>query len=358
MIVFFLFAHAQEIPKNKLQEDAIEWEFEHYTRPFSDKAPFVSAQVCSMCHKEIFSQWKESRHAQSWSNDIFMEGYIMEPDPICVYCHAPHQEQVQEIKKNEDWVRAMHPVHGSLMDRPKRLPEPSADEGITCASCHLREGKVIAAQDKPLAAHPISVNPRLSQSVFCKDCHDFPVIERHNGQTIISETAMQTTYQEWLAWEAQGNTQQCQGCHMPDGRHDWHGANNREILHQSVSISLHRERESVVFTLESVGVGHHMPTGDLFRHMRIEVFKAGEWQEVAYIGRKFASQWEDERPYKRLVHDSSLRPGIPQSYHLSEKKRLPWRLVYYYTSQKDIFRALLPRSVVTEVLAEGMLPPI
>ena len=350
MFLWVFCAFGQEKPIHS------DWEFEQYTRPLSDRAPFISAKVCANCHKDIYKQWKESRHALSWSNELFTEGYILEPDPICVYCHAPHREQAQEIERNEEWVRSMHPDRGSLTEHPPRYPEPMASEGITCATCHVREGKVIAAQERSLAGHPIQVDERLSQSIFCKDCHDFPVIERHNGRLIISETAMQTTYQEWLLWSQQGNAQQCQDCHMSEGKHDWHGANNRELLQASVSIDVHRDGSEVVFTLQSVGVGHHMPTGDLFRHMRIEIKRDGEWAEVAYIGRKFASQWEGDRPYKRLVYDNALRPEVPQEFRISEHRSLPWRLVYYYTSQKDIFRATLPTSVTTEILDQGSIP--
>ena len=82
------------------------------------------------------------------------------------------------------------------------------------ATCHLRGGKVIVSSPKPLAAHPVAVDPRLSESVFCKDCHDFPVLERYNGELVVSTTSMQTTYQEWEAWMGKGGDASCQDCHM------------------------------------------------------------------------------------------------------------------------------------------------
>lgn len=333
----------------------LDWEFSNYDRPLSKKAPFISAEACRACHTKTTEQWEKSRHALSWSNALFQEGYIAEPDPFCVFCHAPHAEQREETLKNEPWVRAMHPETGSLLNRPPRYPEPMADEGINCATCHVREGKVIVSEPKPYAPHPIMVDARLSDSIFCKDCHDFPILERHNGELIASTTPMQTTYQEWTAWKESGGEASCQGCHMPDGRHDFHGANHRPLLRRSVAATVTKDGNEAVFSIQSVGVGHHVPSGDLFRHMTLELFVDDAWKEVEYIGRSFALQMEEDRPHKRLVSDTALRPGEVREYRKEWVSDRRWRLVYHYGSSLDEIRAVLPSSVLTEVLVEGRL---
>jgi hypothetical protein len=333
----------------------LDWEFSDYNTPLSEHAPFISAESCRSCHSKITAQWEQSRHAQSWSNPIFQEGYIAEPDPFCVYCHAPHAEQRIETLKNDPWVRSMHPVKGSLLNRPERYPEPLADEGINCATCHVRDGKMIASEPKPFAPHPITVDTRIKESVFCKDCHDFPILERHNGALIVSTTYMQTTYQEWETWKEKGGDESCQGCHMPEGRHDFHGANHRPLLKKSLQVQVYKEGHEVIFVLESIGVGHHLPTGDLFRHLTLDLFIENSWKEVAYIGRTFTLEWEDERANKRLVSDTALRPGEKREYRTKWKTGMPWRVVYHYGSKTDEARTLLPYSVLTEVLIQGKI---
>ena len=334
----------------------LDWGFSIYDEPLPKEAPFISASACQACHLDIVEQWKESRHAKAWTNPIFQEGYIAEPDPTCVYCHAPHKEQLEEIQSNQNWYVSMHPEKGSLLNRPIKNPEPKSQEGITCATCHVRFGSMIAGEENPSAMHPITVDKRLKKSEFCKDCHDFPIFERDNGVLHISTTPMQTTYQEWKDWSEHGGQQECQGCHMPNGRHDFHGANHRSLLHQSIHLDVTSSNDMGIFYVYTSGVGHHVPSGDLFRHLTIDVKIDGEWKEIAYIGRKFALKWDGDRSYKRLVSDTALRPNIPQTYEYPVEKGTKWRLVYHYGSKVDEARAVLPYSVLTEEIAKGVIP--
>jgi hypothetical protein len=339
-----------------LLQGVVGWGFSNYAKPLSHKAPFVSAETCRLCHQAIAEQWETSRHAQSWSNALFQEGYIAEPDPFCVFCHAPHAEQREEIRKNEAWVRAMHPEKGSLLNIERRYPEPLSGEGINCGTCHVREGKIISSRPKPQAEHLVVVDPRLSRSEFCKGCHDFPILERHHGELIASSTSMQTTYQEWQEWRAAGGEASCQDCHMPEGRHDFHGANHRPLLHKSVQIGVSLKDGEVLFRLSTSGVGHNVPSGDLFRHLSLDLFIKDAWQEKEYIGRTFALRREENRVYKRMISDTSIRPGETRTYRKQVLPGTAWRLVYHYGSKVDEARALLPTSVLTEVLAEGRVP--
>ena len=334
----------------------LDWGFSVYDKPLPEEAPFLSARACQSCHGHVFEQWKKSRHAQAWTNPIFQEGYIAEPDPTCVYCHAPHEEQHEEVRQNKAWYESMHPEKGSLINLPTKHSEPKSQEGITCATCHVRSGKMISAADNPAAMHPIIVDERIKTSEFCKDCHDFPIFERDNGILHVSTTPMQTTYQEWKVWSEGGGTQQCQGCHMPDGRHDFHGANQRSLLHRSIEIDVHSVQNKAIFEVSTTGVGHHVPSGDLFRHLTIDVQERNEWKEIAYIGRKFAIKWEGDRSFKRLVSDTSLRPDESQAYEYPVEKGMKWRLVYHYGSKVDEARAVLPSSVLIEILDQGVIP--
>ena len=54
-------------------------------------------------------------------------------------------------------------------------------------------------------------------------------------------------------------------------------------------------------TVTSVGVGHSFPTGDVFRHLTIEVREVredggapGDWRVVARLGRRFDTRLDSE----------------------------------------------------------------
>ena len=345
-----------------MAEDPITWGFERYFEPLSiDTQTFVESENCADCHPVIYSQWSQSRHALAWSNDIFQAGYIVEPDPICVFCHAPLPEQSREVFANHQWYLAQHPDRQksstSLKDIPK-LPEPRSAEGISCAVCHIRQAKVIGTQPAD-EAHPSIVSSKLSSSDFCKDCHDFPVVERHSGQVWISETPMQSTWQEWSTWAASQKTAPtCQDCHMPEGRHDFHGANHRPLLAKSLHVDVHRNQDSLTFTLRSVGVGHSFPTGDLFRHMTLEIREGKDWKVIHSMGRIFQLQFdeEDQMTHKRLQSDTSLKPGAPQKIQITAAHPIEWRVVYHYASTKDEERAMVSFDQLIEVMTTGISP--
>ena len=331
-------------------------EFDKYTQPLSQDIPFISAEECRSCHQQETEEWESSRHAQAWSNPLFQEGYIAEPDPVCIFCHAPHQAQLDEIKQNATWYAALHPSTGSLYNIPEKKPEPAANEGITCATCHLHRGWVRSSEANPQAAHPTFADPLLKSSEFCKDCHDFPIIERQNGRPFISDTPMQTTYQEWKEWSEQGGAQTCQGCHMPQGSHTMHGANDRELLKSSIQVELTRRDDFVLFSVQSVGVGHNLPSGDLFRNITAEIKIQDTWVVLAKWGRAFDEFVEPSGLHKRLVSDTAIRPNVPVHFSTNISIGTPWRVRYHYGSPRDELRGFLPIDDLIVTLKEGSAP--
>jgi hypothetical protein len=65
-----------------------------------------------------------SRHGQAWTNGIFQREYQQAPKPWCVNCHAPTDRAARA-----GW-RAGDP----------RL----AAQGVSCATCHVRGGRLVA----------------------------------------------------------------------------------------------------------------------------------------------------------------------------------------------------------------------
>ena len=334
-----------------LASSSVDWNFDKYTEPLPEQ--FVSASVCADCHQEQYQQWKDSRHALAWNNDLMQAGYIMEPETFCALCHAPYAEQLAEIQANESWYHAQHPTKGSLLNIPDKKAEPLAAEGITCAACHLRGGTILSSNDVALAAHPTQSTPFLKSSEFCKDCHDFPILEIHNEKIDVSTTPMQTTYTEWKDWTQQGGKESCQDCHMPNGSHHFYGANHRPSLKDSIQIHRESDDQKTIFTIESIGVGHNLPSGDILRRITLQIQRDQHWEIIHTMGKNFVIQMEDGLPRKRLQSNSSLQPGIPQRISVSAPQNTPWRVVYHYASAEDELRAMVSYDQLIYILAAG-----
>ena len=306
---------------------------------------------CGRCHAEV-DDWKGSRHHSAWSNDIFQAGYILEPQAFCVNCHAPLPEQGDEIEVNHPWYLAMHPE--SKAPLPAKQPERKADQGIHCSVCHWREGEVLAPKRSGKAPHPVREAPEMSDPAFCKSCHEFPMPAFHGGEIRVTETPMQSTWTEWAAYAAANGKGTCQSCHMPDGKHTFKGGHDIDLLRASVQVDVAVNGEEAVFTLRSVGVGHHFPTGDLFRNLQLQVKENGEWMTLRRFGREFELTPEGTEIVKRLVQETSLVPGVPQE--VPAPRGLPWRLDYHYGAPLDEVAGLVPYDRLVVTLLEGTTP--
>jgi hypothetical protein len=139
---------------------------------------------------------------------------------------------------------------------------------------------------------------------------------------------------------------------MPGGSHAFtHGAHDTEALRSALVVT----RSDGALTVEAVGVGHHLPSGDLFRHLTLEFWRAGSWQVQATFGRQFSVETNGlAHPVKREAGTTALQPGVPQTIPLLPGATA-WRLVYHYGSPKDEARGWLPESTLLTVVHEDRL---
>jgi hypothetical protein len=302
---------------------------------------------CAPCHTEIHEDWRASRHRVAWSNDLMIAGFVAEPLEFCVNCHAPLPEQRAEVLANLRFYRSLDPRRRTAAGIPKQHPEPTAGHGIHCATCHVRGDTYLAPERSDASPHDTRAVPEMATGDFCVNCHEFPMPVTHSGATVLSDAPMQSTGTEWRAWVASGGQERCQDCHMPGGRHVFRGAHDQEWLKQSVSVELSAARDR--FTLRSVGVGHDFPTGDLFRHLTLEVDRGSGFEVVDWMGRQFERDPEDVR---RVSSNTSLKPGEPRIVEVSGAFAR-WRLVYHYGSAADEARGLLDPDTIRVTLAMG-----
>lgn len=301
--------------------------------------PFVSAERCGTCHVAEYEQWQSSRHRVAHTNDLYQAGLFVEPQAFCVRCHAPLPAQQAEVFANFGAYRSRDPS-------AERAPEPHAAEGITCVACHDRDGAMAATSVSGRAPHATVVDETLSTSAFCADCHQFEMPSFRTDGVAFTGELMQATYAEWQAW---GGSQQCQDCHMPAGAHTFAGAHDREALAASFEVRVRRD----TLRLRSRGVGHRHPTGDLFRHVTVEVDTGDGFEVVHRIGKT----WRIERDaaghsQKRLEADNTLVPGQWRDVGLPPGW-IAWRVRYHYGSELDEHRGFLDPDAIVVTVAEG-----
>ena len=120
-------------------------------------------------------------------------------------------------------------------------------------------------------------------------------------------------------------------------------------------------------TLASVGVGHGFPSGDLFRHLTVEVRPAGDereeaWRVIDRMGRTFETRLDGSDPAGLQGRDRRYRagPGVPRVVRLPRTPgELVWRVRYHYGSERDEQRGLVPAEALFVTLATGTVgrPP-
>lgn len=138
---------------------------------------FPVAKTCGDCHIDIYKEWSQSAHARAFLSPDFMaitqEGSLTD----CVACHVP-----------EPQLTPVAPLLRTI------FPE----DGVTCTTCHLTNGKMLGPVQPTGAVHPHPIEVaqnRFKEAAFCGRCHE-------------------GTYQQWQETSVKPR-QTCQQCHMP-----------------------------------------------------------------------------------------------------------------------------------------------
>jgi len=146
--------------------------FEHLTASGDN---FAHAKDCGKCHVEIYREWSQSDHAKAYTNPYFRKATNNYTFESCIGCHAPQP---------------------GASDAAPAARAAAREDGVTCVSCHLRDGK-LAGPITPtgvIKPHPITVDEEFYRGVaICGGCHE-------------------GTLKEWNSVE--GYKKVCQQCHM------------------------------------------------------------------------------------------------------------------------------------------------
>jgi hypothetical protein len=114
----------------------------------------LSARECGACHEEIYREWRTTIHSQAWTDPYFQSDWRFDgSQQICRNCHTPLDRQQPQVvlgfRDTDKWDPILEP-------NPDFNPGLQ-QEGVTCAACHLREGRIVGVLGDTDAPHPVKV---------------------------------------------------------------------------------------------------------------------------------------------------------------------------------------------------------
>lgn len=284
------------------------------------KAEELSSDNCAACHSKEHQDWEKSRHRISYTNQNFLEGYVREKQDRCLHCHAPLKEQLHELKTSPE-LKLSH-------------------EGVNCVACHVREGKVVGS-----SFHEGKKTDFLKSPRFCAGCHEFDINAISDGQVHLTPVNAQDTYSQWKKYQKAGGEKTCQQCHMPEGRHLFQGAHGK--LNPPLKVS---QISHDVLKIELVNIGHHYPSGDVFRRLSLEVMRNGKFVEIRSFQRKYV---RDES--FRIESDTTLEPFVPVEVKIPHVRPVAYRFVYHFLKDSEKKYSQIPRDDQERVVLQGLL---
>lgn len=296
---------------------------ERFERPMHAETPkglkSVSGSECAGCHAEIAREWASSMHARAWTEPYFHVDYVFDgSQQICLNCHTPLENQQPDIVlgfKDRDKFRPIL--------NPNPVYDPALrDEGVTCAVCHIRNGRIVGPFRTANAPHPVEYDPELASGMKpCERCH---VVSGKRWDTYYSIPPCGTV----VEIEQRGQKVDCIGCHMPavtrpaakggptrkGRRHFFHGGHDPETVARALKVEYIRTQDGYRFTLTNVGAAHFLPTGTPDRHLTLEVkllnTSGGVMKEKTFIMKRYIL-W---RPIIADLRDTRLPYGAPRAY--------------------------------------------
>jgi Cytochrome c554 and c-prime len=303
---------------------------ERFERPMQVAMPrgivSLSAKKCGECHREIYAEWSESMHGRAWTDPYFqVDSRYDGSQQICLNCHTPLMNQQQGLvlgfrdRDKFDPILAPNPDYDATL----------RDEGVTCAVCHIRNGRIVGPFRTGRAPHDVEYDPGMSRGMKpCLRCH---VVTGKRWDTFYSMPPCGTVAEI----KREGQELDCIGCHMPavkrptavgtparEGRrHLFQGGHKPEQVAQALRVEHKLEAGDFVVTLTNVGAAHYLPTGTPDRHLTLELRllgASGQLLAEKVYTLKRSILW---RPFIVDLRDTRLPHGRSRAFRLPVAKR-------------------------------------
>jgi len=295
----------------------------------------LSARQCGVCHQKHYEEWKLSTHALAWVDLQFQAELKKESSPfICINCHIPLQNQQEYI------VTGL--VDGDIY-QPVRIKNPRYDEelkqeGITCASCHVRNNVIIGPTGKGNSPHVVVKDTIHLSEQLCISCH--------NAVAVVTPTLACTfeTGDEWKAGPYYGE-KTCLTCHMEAVQREIVAGYGKRLSHlhyfagsgipkfdsvESKGLNgfvyypspvkrTYRKSNEINYSFKVVNeeAGHKVPTGDPERFFIFSFeLKNSADSILASKEERIGEIWE-WYPEAKKISDNNLPPGEERTFEFS-----------------------------------------
>lgn len=300
----------------------------------------LRASACGACHREVYAEWKTSIHSQAWTDPYFkVDWKFDESQQICKNCHIPLDRQQEHKVLGFRDTEKLKPI---LADNPDFDPKLQ-HEGVTCAACHYKDGKILGTHGDLDAPHP--VEKLADPNAICLRCH---IVQGARWDTFYRFPPCGTAAEiEAGAGRWQGRSGEltvrnvsdlgCVQCHMPvveralvesgpvrqARRHLWRGGHDPAMVKQGLDIRFAEIGaraagwRAFALTLTNIGAAHYLPTGTPDRHLtvRLRVLdRDGHALEEEQHSLKRTTMW---RPLIVDLWDTRLPRGQARTYRFA-----------------------------------------
>ncbi|MHB8845748.1 MAG: multiheme c-type cytochrome [Nitrospirota bacterium] len=286
----------------------------------------LSAKECGRCHQQIYREWAGSMHGQAWTDPYFQTDFAFDGSlQICLNCHTPLVNQQRHLVKGFRDRDRFDPI----LDPNPAFDAALRDEGVTCAVCHVRNGRIVGPFTTGRAPHPVEHDPEMTKGIKpCLRCH---VVSGKRWDTFYTIPPCGTVAEI----EAGRQTIDCVGCHMPpvlrpaaEGmpvrqgrRHLFLGGHAPDRVKESLRVGYQLQGDRLDITLTNSGAAHYLPTGTPDRHLTLELRLIGSSGQVlsekVYTMKRYIL-W---RPFIVDLRDMRLPYGQPRTFTLPLIKR-------------------------------------
>ncbi len=298
----------------------------------------VTAQDCGQCHVEIAKEWAVSTHAHAWTDRQFQAEYAKDPEVgwLCLNCHTPAGDQQAVLSTYTGDIR------NPQQQKNHRFREEWQQEGVSCAACHVREGRILGPFGVSTAPHPVEQSNSLLTSEVCLSCHQ---------ANVRLEDALVCAFNTGVEASESGTEKTCQSCHMPKvdrplvpggqsrpGRmHLWLGGGvpktaltpEEKVYYDMFEPGLDVELEPLVLSsgkraelgvvLVNARAGHMLPTGDPERFYRVVIRVTGEdGRLLVHQEERIGQEWTWS-PRAQKLSDNRLAPSERRVVQVSFK---------------------------------------
>jgi hypothetical protein len=334
----------------------------------------LHAEECGACHQDIYKEWQTTIHSQAWTDPYFQTDWQFDRSQhICKNCHIPLDRQQEHIVLGFRDKAKWDPILEPNPDFDPQLQH----EGVTCAACHLRDGKIVGTLGIEDVPHPVKKID--DPNTVCVRCHvvegdhwdtffrfppcgtvaeikanpysrltrvdletrlDSSGILPEAPVTIATETTSQPVYPQGKTGEItlpDKSSLGCVQCHMPlverplvEGgqvrqvrQHLWRGGHDPAMVKQGLEILFAAaekqagDERKFILTITNVGAAHYLPTGTPDRFLSVELRLLDREGKVLKEDRHNIKRTVMWRPFIIDLKDTRLPRWQPRSYEFT-----------------------------------------